>query len=189
MYEQFKPFLAHYVFRIRPTEKQKELFAKTFEACKFVHNRLLTDAKAEYEVYEQLCKTSGSTELQKPSVTPFDLVNKLIIIKSQEETAWLKDVPAVALQQTAMHLGNDLRRFFRTGKDCPEFKKKNNSQYFTLTKKAFRFKEGKLYIVKSKEPLDVFYSRELPSDPSSLTINKTPSGEYYISFVAEYDPN
>jgi putative transposase len=189
MYEQFKPFLAHYVFRIHPTESQKELFAKTFEACRFVHNRLLIDAKAEYEVYKQLCKTHSTTELKEPSVTPFDLVNKLIVIKSQEETAWLNDVPAAALQQTAICLGNDLRRFFITGKDCPEFKKKHGHQSFTLTKKAFRFKEGELYVVKSKEPLISSYSRELPSDPSSLTINKTPSGEYYISFVAEYDPN
>jgi putative transposase len=189
MEELFKPILAHYVFRIYPTEAQKELFAKTFEACRFVHNRLLTDAKAEYEAYEESCKTPGVTDLKEPSVTPIDLINKVILIKSEEENFWLHKVSNVALQQTAMHLGNLLRKFFRTGKDCPEFKKKHGHQYFTLTKKAFRFKEGKLYVAKSKEPLIVSYSRELPSDPSSLTINKTPSGEYYISFVAEYDPN
>jgi putative transposase len=189
MEKQFKPFLARYDFRIYPTESQKKLFARTFEACRFVHNRLLIDAKAEYVVYEQSCETCCPTEHKKPSVTPFDLVNKLVIIKSQEEAAWLKDVPAVALQQSAIYLGNDLKRFFRTGKDCPKFKKKNSEQYFTLTKKAFRFKEGKLYIIKSKEPLDVFYSRKLPSEPSSITISKTPYNKYYISFLCEYDPN
>jgi putative transposase len=189
MKKQFKPFLARYNFHICPTEEQKELFAKTFGACRYVYNRLLAEANAEYEVYKQLCKTSGSTEHKKPSVTPIDLVNKLTLIKSQGDAPWLNDVSAVALQYSVIYLGNAFRRFFSTGKGYPEFKKKNSRQSFTLTKKAFRFKEGKLYIAKSKEPLIVHYTRDLPSEPSSLTISKTPSNEYYISFLCEYDPN
>jgi putative transposase len=189
MEERFKPFLARYDFRIYPTETQKKLFAKTFEACMYVHNKLLAEAKAEYEAYKQSCKTPSDIEHKNLSLIPIDLINKLVLIKSLKENTWFREISNVALQQTVMQLGNLLRKFFRTGKDCPEFKKKLDHQSFTLTKIGFRFKEGKLYVAKSKEPLEVSYTRKLPSEPSSITISKTPSGEYFISFLCKYDPN
>jgi putative transposase len=189
MEEQFKPILACYDFRIYPTKTQKEFFAKTFGACRYIYNRLLDDINTEYEAYKQLCKTSTTTEHKKPSVGAFDLTSKLVSIKSEEKNFWLYEVSSTALQYSAVYLSNDLKRFFRTGKDCPKFKKKHGHQYFTLTKNAFRFKEGKLYIAKSEEPLEVHYTRELPSEPSGLTISKTPSGEYYISFLCKYSLN
>jgi putative transposase len=189
MEEQFKPILVCYDFRIYPTKAQKKLFAKTFGACRYAYNRLLAEAKAEYEAYKESCKAPGVTEHKKPSADAFNLTSKLVIIKSEEKNFWLYEVSSTALQCSAINLSNDLKRFFSTGKDCPKFKKKHGHQYFTLTKNAFRFKEGKLYLAKSEEPLEVHYTRELPSEPSNLTISKTPSGEYYISFLCKYSLN
>ncbi|MDY5987197.1 MAG: helix-turn-helix domain-containing protein, partial [Lachnoclostridium sp.] len=36
-------------FRIYPTEKQKELFAKTFGCCRFIYNQMLSDKVEEYK--------------------------------------------------------------------------------------------------------------------------------------------
>jgi putative transposase len=188
MQKQAKPFIKGYRFRIYPTEAQKELFAKTFGSCRYIYNRLLAEAKTEYEAYKQLCKTSTTTEHKKPSVSAFSLVKKLTLIKSQGDAPWLNDVSAVALQQSAIRLGRAFANFFRNKKGHPRFKKKYGYQSFTLTGDSFKFKEGKLYIAKSEEPLNVLFSRELPSEPSSLTIIKTPSDKYYISFVCEYTP-
>lgn len=55
-------------------------------------------------------------------------------------------------------------------------------------KSAFRFNEGKLYIAKSKQHVKIDYSRELPSAPDSLTISKTQTNKYYISFICKYQP-
>jgi putative transposase len=188
MQEQPKPFIKGYRFRIYPTEAQKELFTKTFGCCRYVYNKLLEDVIAEYEAYKESCKNSGVTELKKPSVSPISLVYRLNLLKSQEENAWLYDVSSIAIKQSAMHLGNAFMRFFKIGNGYPKFKKKYGRQSFTLTREGFRFKEGKLYIAKSEEPLNVLFSRELPSEPSSIIISKTPTDKYYISFVCEYTP-
>jgi putative transposase len=188
MHEQSKTFKKRYNFRIYPTEEQKKLFANIFGSCRYVYNKLLENVIAEYEAYKQSCKTPGATELKKPSVSPYDLTKKLTLLKSQGENAWLKEVPNVALQQSAIRLGRAFTNFFRNRKGYPRFKKKYGFQSFTLTRNAFRFEEGKLYIAKSKEPLEVLYSRDLPSEPSSLTIIKTPSDRYFISFVCEFIP-
>jgi putative transposase len=188
MQKQHKPFIKGYKFRIYPTEEQKKLLANTFGSCRFVYNRLLADAKAEYEAYKQSLETPGVTELKKPSVSSYDLAYKLTILKSQEGNAWLYDVSSIALQQSAMRLGDAFTNFFRNRNGYPKFKNRYSRQSFTLTKEGFRFKEGKLYIAKSKEPLEVHFTRELPSEPIVITISKTPSNKYFISFLCEYTP-
>jgi putative transposase len=188
MQEQPKTFPRRYNFRIYSTEAQKKLFANTFGCCRYVYNRILEDIKAEYEAYKQSCKIPTATELKKPSVGTYDLVNRLTIIKAQGDAPWLNDVSAVALQQSVIHLADAFKNFFRNRNGYPDKKINRGDQSFTLTRGAFRFKEGKLYIAKSEEPLEVLYSRDLPSEPSSLTIIKTPLDEYYISFVCEYTP-
>jgi putative transposase len=188
MQQQYKSFIKGYKYRIYPTEEQKVLLAKTFGCCRYVYNKILEAVKAEYEAYKESLKTPGATTLKKPSVKAFELTKRLTLLKSKGDAPWLNEVSAVALQQSAIHLSKAFENFFRAKKGYPKFKKKYGYQSFTLTRSAFNFKEGKLYIAKSDEPLEVLYSRELPSEPSSLTISKTPSGEYYISFTCEYTP-
>jgi putative transposase len=188
MQQQAKPFIKDYRFRIYPTEKQKELFANTFGACRYVYNKLLEGIIAEYEAYKEACKTPGAIELKKSSVGTYDLVKRITLLKSKGDAPWLNEVSNVALQQSAIRLGRAFTNFFRFKKGYPKFKKKYGYQSFTLTRSGFSFKEGKLYIAKSEEPLNVLFSRGLPSEPSSIIISKTPSGKYFISFVCEYTP-
>lgn len=182
------PFIKGYKFRIYPTDRQKELFSHTFGSCRFIYNTLLAEAKAEHQAYVQLRDTPGITELPRPSVSGFSLTAKIATLKKQPETSWLNNVSSVALQQAAHHLGDAFTRFFRTKKGYPKFKKKHGHQSFSLMKSAFRFIDGNLYIAKSDEPLPVNYSRKLPSDPTSITISRSPSGKYFISFLCNYLP-
>jgi putative transposase len=87
-----------------------------------------------------------------------------------------------------LHLGSAFSTFFKNRKGYPAFKSKHGKQSFSLMSFNLRFKEKELFIPKSKDPLRVKWSRELPNSPSSATINKTPSGKYFISFVCEYIP-
>lgn len=43
-------------------------------------------------------------------------------------------------------------------------------------------------MAKSKDPLDVRWSRCLPSTPSSITISKDASGRYFVSCLCEFEP-
>ena len=49
-------------------------------------------------------------------------------------------------------------------------------------------KNGQLFIAKSKEPLNIRWSRELSSEPSSITISKDRAGRYFVSMLCEFEP-
>ncbi len=189
MKEKSKPFIKGYKFRIYPTKKQKELFENTFGCCRYIYNTLLDMSIKEYENYKESIKLSNIDIYKKPNVSGFYFTNKLLQLKNDPDKNWLNNVSAVALQQSALHLGGSFKNFFKLRKGYPKFKKKNGKQSFSLTKAGFCFKDKNLYIIKSKEPITINYHRELPSYPSSLAISRTPSGKYYISFTCRYIPN
>lgn len=43
-------------------------------------------------------------------------------------------------------------------------------------------------MAKSGSPLDVHWSRELPSAPSTVTISKDTAGRYFVSCLCEFEP-
>ncbi len=178
-----KPFVKGYKFRIYPNKSQIELLEKTFGCCRFVYNKALTEAKSEYQYY---LAHQSIGNVPKPTLTGFEFVKRLVSYKSNPETIWLNDVNSVALQQSMLHLGSAYAKFFKERKGYPKFKSKHGKQSFTLMTNSFRFKDKELFISKSKEPLKINWSRELPSVPTSAVISRTPTGKYYISFICEY---
>ena len=80
------------------------------------------------------------------------------------------------------------KNFFEGRAEYPQFKKRNRRQSFRLTKAAFRLKDDELYIAKCKEPLNVKWSRALPSAPTSITISKDCAGRYFVSLLCEFEP-
>ncbi|EKD22673.1 MAG: hypothetical protein ACD_84C00014G0004 [uncultured bacterium] len=183
-----QPFKKGYKFEIYPNIEQKELLENTFGCCRFVWNKALDNAKKEYEFFLAHKDLNPSNIILKPNLSGYEFVNRLIKYKSDPETQWLNDVNSVALQQTMLHLGTAFSIFFKNRKGYPAFKKKHNRQSFSLMTNSFRFKGEQLFIAKSKDPLIVGFSRKLPSQPSSATISKSPTGRYYISFICEYIP-
>ena len=69
----------------------------------------------------------------------------------------------------------------------PKSKKKHARQSIRLTKVAFSMKNGQFYIAKSKTPLNIRWSRLLPSEPSSITISKDRTGRYFVSMLCEFE--
>ena len=181
-------FVKGYKFPIYPNKDQIELLEKSFGSARYVYNKALAEAKDEYEYYKLMNKISPNIILVKPSLTGFSFVNRLIKYKSNPDTQWLYDTSSDVLQQSMLHLGDAFSRFLKDRKGYPNFKKKTNKQSITLTKNVFRFKDGKFFIAKSKDPLAIGFSRDLPSKPSSCVITKTCTGKYYISFICEYTP-
>ena len=57
-----------------------------------------------------------------------------------------------------------------------------------MTKAGFSIKNERLFIAKSKEPLNIRWSRELSSEPSSITISKDRAGRYHVSMLCEFEP-
>lgn len=164
-----------YKYRFYPTPDQVELLAQTFGCVRLVYNSILrwrTDAY--YERQEKI----GYPQADK----------RLTTIKAMPEYSWLAEVSAVPLQQAIRHQQTAFSNFFAGRAKYPTFKSKRHKQAATFMKTAFKYRDGKLYMAKSKAPLEVRWSRELPSAPSSITISKDAAGRYFVSCLCEFEP-
>ncbi len=164
-----------YKYRFYPTDDQAKLLAQTFGCTRVVYNQILRWRTYEYNDHQtKIGYTAASARLTD--------------IKKLPEFEWLNDVSCVPLQQCLRHQQTAFKNFFEGRAAYPTFKKKNARQSIELTKRAFKYLDGQLYMAKSKEPLDVCWSRDLASEPSSLTISKDSAGRYFVSCLCEFEP-
>jgi putative transposase len=168
-------------YRFYPTPSQETLLRKTMGCSRFVYNHFLALRIKEWTTNQKTVSYNETSSL-------------LTQLKKEEETKWLSDVSSVALQQSLQHLQESYNNFFRGLKKkqkvgFPRFKKKSNRNSINLTKSGFSYKKGEIFIAKSKTPLNIRWSRQLPTDDiSSITISLTPSGKWFVSILVE-DPN
>ena len=170
---------ARYQFRFYPTSQQQQSLARLFGCVRVVWN----DALA-------LCKQSE----KKPKSA---LLQKIVITqaKQTEERVWLSEVSAIGLQQSIADLETAFKNFFESCKGkrkgrkvCyPKFKKRMSSQSARLTRNGFSIKGDGVYLAKIGIVKPI-WSRQLPSEPSSVTIIKDPANRYFLSFVVEINP-
>ena len=186
MTETSKLLKKGFKFRIYPTAEQQELINQTFGCCRYVWNKVLEAAVHEYKQYLEMSKDTRQSVLIKPDVSGYGFCERLPAMRRDPKTPWLSGVSSVALQQTMLHLGGAFTRFFKEKRGYPKFKKKHGKQSFSLTKTAFTLNQSGFFIAKCKTPIKVVFSRQLPSEPSSLTISRTATGKYYVSFICEY---
>jgi putative transposase len=163
-----------YRYRLYPDEAQKQELARTFGCSRWVYNWALeTKTKAYYQDEESLSLT--------------DLSSRLTSKKKEEETEWLSEVSAVTLQQSLRNLNQAFTNFFEGRAEYPSFKSKKGDQTARYVGTAFDIREenGKRKLRLSKMPglINIRWSRELPSEPSSCTVTKNAAGQYHVCFV------
>ncbi len=168
-------------YRFYPTPSQEILLRKTMGCSRFVYNHFLALRIKEWTTNQKSVSYNETSSL-------------LTQLKKEEETKWLNEVSSVALQQSLQNLQEAYNNFFKGLKKkqkvgFPRFKKKSNRNSIKLTKGAFKYRNNQIFIPKSKTPLNIRWSRQLPSeDISSITISLTPSGKWFVSILVE-DPN
>ena len=168
-----------YRYRIYPNEAQKQELARTFGCSRWVYNWALeTKTKAYYQDEESLSFAEMSRRLTSK--------------KREEETEWLSEVSAVTLQQSLRNLNQAFTNFFEGRAEYPSFKSKKGDQTARYVGTAFDLREdtsssssGKRKLRLSKMPglINIRWSRELPSEPSSCTVTKNAAGQYHVCFV------
>ena len=155
-----------YKFRIYPTAEQKEFFVKTFGCVRFIYNRMLID-KLE----------------KKESLTP---------TKYKEEFEWLAEVDSLALCNAQMNLQKAFSNHRKNPKHYgkPRLKSRRNRQSYSTNnqKGSVRIENGKIKLpkigfVKIKQHREI----EKNSVIKTVTISKTPTDEYYVSILIEYE--
>jgi transposase len=144
-----------------------------------------------------ICSSGTTTASIPPRASDAELSARLTAAKATLERAWLADVSSVVLQQALADLNTAYRNFFAsvTGKRKgpkvapPKFRsRKDSRQAIRFTANA-RFKilpGGRLRLPKIGD-VKVRWSRDLPSQPSSVTVAKDAAGRYFASFVVETD--
>jgi putative transposase len=169
-----------YRYRMYPTGAQAEMLARTFGCSRVVYNDALRLRDESYEAGEKL----SDSEIQSRVIT---------MAKLTPERGWLNEVASVALVQACQDARRAYRNWFdsmsgkRKGRRAghPRFRKKSSRQSFRLTRNGFSMRDdGRVYLAKIGD-VRVRWSRELGSEPSSVTVIKEPDGRYYLSFVVE----
>ena len=162
--------------RLYPIEEQEVLINKTIGCCRFVHNQTLENCKQSYEQTRHF---------------PSGKERSANLVPLKEEYDFLKEVSAVALQQSLRDLDSALNNFFknRSHFDFPRFKSKHNSKQSYRTPYSNNrdgildnkhIKLPKLGKVRTKKFL-------IPDEYKlcNITVEKTNTNKYYASICIE----
>jgi putative transposase len=165
-----------YKYRCYPSEEQKRILAQTFGCCRYVYNWALRQRTDAYYQRGERLYYEGTA-------------HHMVLLKKQEETAWLNDVSSVPLQQALRNLDKAFRNFFDGRATYPTFKKKRNLQSAIYASTAFIWKSQALTLAKMDAPLNITWHRPLPDGckPSSVTITKDEAERYFVSILVEED--
>ena len=162
-----------YRYRIYPVPRQQQALARTFGCARVVYNdclRIREECRARGE-------SISDTEVQRRVIT---------LAKLTPERSWLGEVASVALVQAC----RDARRAYKNWFDSmkgrrkgpkvrhPKPRRKHGRQSIRLTRNGFRLHGQRLYVAKVGN-IKVEWSRDLPSEPSSVTIICESDGRYY----------
>ncbi len=175
-----------YNYRVYPDANQREALARAFGCARVVFNDGL---RVRQEALERGLPYVSDGELSKRVITQ---------AKQTPERAWLSEVSAVMLQQALADLNTAHRNFFasisgkRKGRKLapPRLRsRKDNRQAIRFTANA-RFKvldNGRLRLPKIGD-VEVRWSRDLPTEPSSVTVIRDAADRYFASFVVQAGP-
>ena len=162
--------------RLYPTEEQEVLINKTLGCCRFIHNQTLADCKRLYE----------QTQRFLPQ-------NKRIInlVPLKDEFEFLKEVSAVALQQSVRDLNSSLNNFFKNRNHFgfPKFKSKHNSKQSYRTPynggKADVLDNKHLKLPKLGKVKTKRFNMPEVYKIYNITVERTNTGKYYASICIE----
>ncbi|NGO73697.1 RNA-guided endonuclease InsQ/TnpB family protein [Streptomyces boncukensis] len=190
-----------YNYRAYPKPGQRIALARIFGCARVVWN----DALAVQRPVKESNKRLGNPR-QRLRHGPYQAVPKnqqlgkelVTEAKKTDERYWLSDCPAPVLQQILRDLDKawtaheDSKQGKRPGPfvQPPRMKsKKDNRQAARFTANSrFKVLPGRGVRLPKVGDLELTWTRDLPSAPSSVTVIKDASGRYFVSFVVDTDP-
>lgn len=172
-----------YKFRLYPNREQENLIQRTFGCCRFVFNHYLALRK---ETYEQ----TGET------LNYYACAKDLTILKQQDETNWLKEVDATALQSSIRDLDTAFQNFFRRVKHgkqpgYPHFKSKHHHKQSYKCKCVgtnVKVLDDALQLPKLGK-VKCRVSQSVQGRILSATVSRSASGKYYVSLCCRLEKN
>ncbi|MGW4477868.1 RNA-guided endonuclease InsQ/TnpB family protein [Rhodococcus triatomae] len=156
--------VVRYAFRLRPGAQAEHALVAEWNRCRFLWNEAVHQQK------------SGT----RPA---FGTLSKMLT-EARARNAWLREGSQVAQQQMLRTYARALDQSFTVkGRGRPTFKaRKKALPTLEFTRRGFRIHDGRLVLPKGVS-VPVVWSRELPSEPSSVRITRDSLGHWYASFV------
>ncbi|MGV9746981.1 RNA-guided endonuclease InsQ/TnpB family protein, partial [Rhodococcus zopfii] len=156
--------MVRYNYRLRPGALAERALIAEWHRCRFLWNEAV-----------HLQKTGG-----RPN---FATLGKLLT-EARARSSWLRDGSQVAQQQMLRTYAQALDASFTvTGRGRPRYKaRKKTLPSLEYTRRGFRIRGGQLALPEGVSN-PVVWSRELPSEPSSVRIACDSLGHGYASFV------
>ncbi|OPG07902.1 RNA-guided endonuclease TnpB family protein [Microbispora sp. GKU 823] len=165
-----------YKVRIYPTHEQAAVLNRTFGCVRLVWNTVLAWRHARY-------RTEGVTTSYAQSD------RYLTELKRDGGHDFLYEISSVPLQQALRHQYTAFANFFAGRARYPRFKSRHGRQSATYTRSAFRWRDGRLWLAKMDEPLELVWSWakiDLATlDPTTVTISRDPDGRWYACLAVE----
>ncbi|MEV6278283.1 transposase [Nocardia sp. NPDC051832] len=172
--------LVRYRFRAYPDGGQAKMLARSFGCARTVYNDAIWARRKARAAGESL----SDSEVQRRVVTQ---------AKQTPERAWLAEVSSVVLVQACQDARRAYRNFFdsiagkREGRKvgAPRFRsRKDHRQSIRFTRNGFTVTRHGVRLAKIGQ-VKLVWSRELPAEPSSVTVIREADDQYYVSFVVE----
>ena len=157
--------------RLYPTIEQKAALAFQFGAARWAYNYAL-------DWRNRAWKENGQR------VTRRMTLDKLVELKREEVTAWLKDVDSQVLQQSLIHLDNAFDRFFRKQSRYPRHKMKRGKQSISYPQRVKVVDGNGLYLPKVGNVRAVLH-REVAGTIKTVTVSRSLTGKYYASVLCD----
>ncbi|MBB4932086.1 putative transposase [Lipingzhangella halophila] len=160
-------------YRFYPTDAQAAELSRTFGCVRLVYNKALAERTRAWFTEQRRVNYNQSSA----ALTEW---------KKDPDLAFLNEVSSVPLQQGLRHLQTAFRNFFDKRARYPRFKSRKKSKISAeYTRSGFTYRDGKLYLAKMSEPLDIVWSRPLPEgvEPSTVTVSRDSAGRWFVSLL------
>lgn len=157
--------------RLYPTTDQCAALAFQFGAMRWIYNFAL-DWRSE------AFKAEGI------SISKRQTLDRIVSLKREEETAWLKRADSQALQQALMHLDDAFKRFFSKQGRYPRFKSKHGKQSLSYPQRVRIVAENLLYLPKIGNVKAVLH-REIVGRIKTVTVSRSKTGKYFASILTD----
>lgn len=185
-----KEFISRaFKFRIWPTEQQADFIFNNIRSARFIYNKTLAEINAFYDSVKDDPDKKEKLKAFKPKTYAY--------YKRTGEYDFLKNADSGALTAAKLQLDTAFKRFFdkSLAAGYPSFKKfKTYGSYSTCNFGVnkgipnIRFnEEGKLLLPKIRDGLDIHVFKPIEGTIKSATIEKYPSGKYYVVLLCEIE--
>jgi putative transposase len=164
-----------YRYRIHPTEVAVVHLTRTFAHCRVVWNWAVGRSKDLWREGERI------------SYRALDL--ELTDLRGTESSRWLRETSCVPQQQVLRDFQKARRAWWdkKNPAGRPRFKNKRKHPVRSAryTRSGFDLKNGRLVLGLVANPIEVRWTRPLPSPPTSVTVYVDTVGRWWASFVVE----